>query len=441
MGKYFIYSEFGEALDIGLKLQEEGNEVLWHVENADYHKIGENMLHAAKHWYRHLGMGYTWYVDGTSTGKFQDWLRSKGEFVFGSSDKGAKLEENRQAGQQLFKRMGLYVPFSQNFKDLTAPLDFVKKHRDKKYILKQNVGPKSINHKTKFDGAEDMIFHLEELKSKWNKAEWGDFDADLMEQVEGTEIAVSAFFNGKNFLKGTDGKIAAFINLEHKKAYDKNLGPTCGEAGTVFITANSDNKLVKQLLENKALIDVLRKVEFRGVFDINGCLTKKGYVGFETTMRPGVPSSSWEFLSGAGLAMKTGDMIDIVAKGLDKPLKLTPGVGIVIVVSAPPYPLEASIEKEATSLDQRLWIFKDKKIQKDFDVEQRNHIHLENFYKDEAGNYRVATKNGYMYVVSMGGKNIKEAREKCMKYIKDNTYLTDFAWRTDIGEEYEKLGF
>ena len=44
-----------------------------------------------------------------------------------------------------------------------------------------------------------MVFHLNSLKKRWNQDAYGDIDFDLMEVVEGLEVACSAFFNGNNF--------------------------------------------------------------------------------------------------------------------------------------------------------------------------------------------------------------------------------------------------
>ena len=42
-----------------------------------------------------------------------------------------------------------------------------------RYILKQEGdASKSINYLAKFDDNTDLIYHLEELKKKWNEAEF-----------------------------------------------------------------------------------------------------------------------------------------------------------------------------------------------------------------------------------------------------------------------------
>ena len=435
-------STYGESLDIALHLKYvENQEVKMHITDYDYRKIGDGLIEKVDNWLDLLGQGYIWYVDGCEHGRRQDWLREQGEAVFGSSEAGARLEEERQKGQALFKKMGLYQPESHNFKDIDVAIGFIKSHPDKKWILKQNGdAPKSINHKTKFDGGIDMLYHLEKLKKSWNESDYGVFDCDLMEQVEGLEVAVSGFWNGHDWIRNKEGKIVAFLNFEHKKESNGDMGETTGETGTVFVTADESHKLVKLLLENQTLKEILTATGFRGVFDINGCMTQRGYVGFEPTMRPGIPSSSWEMLSGAGLNSRTSLLLEAVAKGQDIPINPFIGTGIVVVVTAKPYPIVEADTTAENSLGEKLWIIKNDKIVEDFDIDQRLHIHLANFYKD-GSDYLVATKSGYLYTVTMRGRNVKDCRVKVLDYIKKNTYISGMKYRTDIGEKLEAKGF
>ncbi len=205
--------------------------------------------------------------------------------------------------------------------------------------------------------------------------------------------------------------------------------------GTTFIGTDEDNPLVKEVLLKPKIIEALRALNYRGVFDINGTKTKNGYVAFEFTMRPGVPASSYEFIE--GLDMPTADLLEAVANGTNAPISIHKGVGMVMVVAGKPFPTEADLEPEATSLGEKLWILKDKKPVKDFTDEQKKHIHLENFYKKD-GDYLVASKNGYLLTVTGRGKSISNVRESLIQYIKDNLFIHDMVYRTDIGTRVEE---
>lgn len=313
-----------------------------------------------------------------------------------------------------------------------------KTESKKRYILKQNGdAPKHLNHMGKFDGGVDMLFHLQELKKSWKESEYGPVDFDLMEIVEGVEMAVSGYFNGHDWLRNSGGKVVGWLNGEEKKSDDGGLGETCGETGTTFIGVDEDDETFADVLLRPEITALLKEHNYRGVFDINGSITDNGYVAFEATSRFGVPATSYEFVE--GLKSSTADLLEAMAKGKDTPIEIHEGIGMVLVVSAKPFPLETStIDDDATSIGKRLWVLKNGEPAEDFSKEQRKHIHLENFHKDDEGHYRVSSKNGYLLTITARGDSIEEAREECIETIKDSLYLEGMKYRTDIGKRLEE---
>lgn len=434
--KFIFFTEFAEILDTALYMQNvEKQEVLVHIADHTYKKLGDGMIDKIDDWWNYTGKGYIWIFDSCEFGDLQDWLRSKGEKVVGGSKNGDKLENDRQLGQKWFKAAGFKQPFSQNFKDIDQALEFIKKNLDKRYILKQNGNaPKHLNHLGKFDGGEDMIFHMEELKKHWNEAEFGKFDCDLMEVVEGLEVAASAFFDGKQFIKNKSGKVIGFLNFEEKKESDGGLGETTGETGTTFIGVTEDNKLFKEIMLKPKIAQVLAKSGFQGVFDINCIKTKEGIVALEPTCRPGVPATAYEFIE--GLKSPTASLFEALA-GSQKPIEIHEGFGMVMVVFAKPFPIENDVPETDTSITEKLWILNKEKPVKEFSDDQRKHIHLINFEKKD-GDYRVATKSGYLLTVTGRGKTVEDTRKNLIEYIKQNLYLSGMKYRTDIGKRVEK---
>lgn len=440
--KFIIVSQYSELMDLADYLANvEKHEVCLYIQSKEYGKIGDGMVKKIDDLHPYIGQGYTWIIDGCAHGKLQDWLREQGEAVFGGSKIGDELENNRQKNQTWFKLAGFRQPFSKNFKNIDDAISFVKENTKTKWILKQNGdAPKSISHKGKFDSSEDMIFHLQELKKSWSESEFGDFNCDLMEIADGMEVAASVFFNGKDYMKNADGKVVGFINWEEKKECDGEMGETCGEMGTTFMGVTEDNQLFRDILIRPVILEVLRKSKFRGVFDINCIQTKEGIVALEPTMRPGIPSTSYEFIE--GMASNTGEMIDAVARGKDVPIEVNQGYGMVMCVVAKPFPVEADVDDSSTSVGEKLWILNGKKILNEFTADQRKHIHLYNFFKKENEDtgesyYSVATKNGYLLTVSTKGKDVESIREGLIEYIKDNLYLAGMKYRTDIGNRVE----
>jgi phosphoribosylamine-glycine ligase len=50
----------------------------------------------------------------------------------------------------------------------------------------------------------------------------------------------------------------------------------------------------------------------------------------------------------------------------------------------------------------------------------------------------VASKSGYLLTVTGFGKDIKDAREKMLEYIKENIYISDMKYRQDLGKSVEQ---
>lgn len=433
--KFFVMSTYGELLDLAMQLQDDKEEVIFYVPEKDYEKIGDGIIEKAENWHEYVGKGYIWVIDGCENAKLQDWLRAAGEFVVGTNEKMAEYENDRQKGQNWFRDLGFKQTESWNFTDFDEAIEHVNGY-DGRLILKQNGNaPKHLNHMGKFESGIDMLRHLNELKKSWNEAEYGQVDFDLMEVCEGMEIAASGFFNGKDWLRDSKGKIVGFLNWEHKKEMDGDLGETTGEMGTLFCGVDETNENFADILLRPGVTELLKKHKFRGVFDINGCLTDKGFVGFEPTCRFGVPSTSYEFME--GLKTPVADLLEAMAKGLNTPIEVHKEWGIVQVVAAKPYPVEADVEERATSLGEKLWILEDGEPIEEFTKEQKKHIHLENFQKKD-GEYIVATKGGYLLTVTKRGTDIAELRDAILKYIKNNILISGMKYRTDIGKKIEE---
>jgi phosphoribosylamine-glycine ligase len=436
--KFLIISSYGELLDVAIHLEKiEKKLVMFYVPEKDYAKIGEGIVQKCDNWHEYLGKGWIWVVDGCEHAGLQDWLREQGEMVVGTNKIMSELEEDRQKGQKWFEEAGFNQPESFNFTDIDEAIDFVSENTNKRWVLKQNgSAPKSVNHVGKFEGSEDMLYHLNELKKKWNENEYGAFDCDLMECVEGVEIAASAFFNGSDWLRDKNGKVVGFLNFEEKKETDGALGETTGETGTTFYGCDETNPIFKDILLREELVKTLKDSDYRGVFDINGSITDKGFIAFEATSRFGIPATSYEFIE--GLKTPLCDLLCAMATGESTSIEIQRGWGMVMVVCTKPYPVEYDLPGAHSSIGEKLWILQDGKPIEDFTKEQLNHIHLENFYKDDEGEYKVATANGYLLTVTGIGANIESMRKSLIEYIKENLYISGNKYRQDIGKRIEE---
>lgn len=441
--KFLFLTEYGEIADLAsYLLHVEGHDVRLYIEDKRYKRIAEGIIPHVEDWYRYINRGFTFVFDGCAHGDLQQWLRENGEAVVGGAPETDRLENDRQLGQRWFRKLGFDQPQSKNFTSIDEALAFVEKHSDQKFILKQNGdAPKSLSHKGQFENSEDMIFHLRELQKSWSDQDYGKFDMDLMEVVEGMEVAASAFFNGKEFLKNSAGKIVGYLNWEEKKEAAGGLGETCGEMGTTFLGVDEDNRLFSEIMLRPGTEETLRDAGFHGVFDINTILSKDGrLVALEPTSRFGVPATSYEFME--GMKSPCGELLGAMAKGIKRPIDLHMGFGMVMVIAAKPFPIETDVDDEGTSIGEKLWILEDGEPVEDFTRRHIGHVHLYNFEKtqDEATGevaYRVPTKSGYLLTVTNRGKHVALIRDELIHFIKKSLYISGMKYRTDIGKRVE----
>jgi hypothetical protein len=103
------------------------------------------------------------------------------------------------------------------------------------------------------DDGQDVIRVLEAYKKSFPD-EIRQFQ--LQRRVTGVEVAVGAFFNGKEFIYPLN------VNFEHKKLFPGNIGPSTGEMGTAMFWSGP----------NKLFNSTLKKMEAK--------LASEGYVGY-----------------------------------------------------------------------------------------------------------------------------------------------------------------
>ena len=106
MSKFIIVSEFGETLDLALDLKRRGEDVMLHIPTKGYENIGKGLIEKCENPFEYYGENYIWCFDGCSAGKYQDWLRMQGEAVFGGTEEGDEMENDRQKNQKWFKEAG-----------------------------------------------------------------------------------------------------------------------------------------------------------------------------------------------------------------------------------------------------------------------------------------------------------------------------------------------
>jgi phosphoribosylamine--glycine ligase len=243
----------------------------------------------------------------------------------------------------------------------------------------------------------------------------------LQQQIDGVEIGVGRYFNGRDWLGPVE------LNIEHKKLFPGGLGPKTYEMGTImWYDADDDNRLFREVLS--PLAPYLKSIDFRGDFEINCIVNEQGAFPLEATSRFGYPAVQ---LQTEFHHSPWGEFLGAVARGEDYRLEWREGYGIVVLIALPPFPFYQNYELERP-LPQGLRIH----FREEPDEEEQRHFHPDEVAVQRVGQgrevWRTCSETGYIMHVSGLEATVEAAREQVYRRI-DNIVIPKMFYRSDIG--------
>lgn len=351
-------------------------------------------------------------------------LRKMGLSVIGGDKLSDKLELDRIWANKMAKLSGLLVPEIHKTDDFDKVRAIIKE-KGGKWVLKQQGKIdeiKGLNFVAKMPNSEDLLDFLDFLDSKWIDGLKKDFV--LQERIDGHEMAVGSYWNGKEFMKDSEGNELCEENFEHKSLMTGNMGESTGEMFTVmrYMKAKHSKLFMETLDKYRPL---LKAMNFRGDIDINCIVTEKGAFFLENTPRMGVPAtsgqleihkSSWyTFLK----AMADGKQ--------DKKFAYDPKPCVVSWLYTKPFPfvnshkmtavyekLDASSAQDvAETLSFRMSNSNGiiVNLTKDFTTDDWKHVHPDGLrFQDKK--LKIANEDGYVLTASATGETVEAAGEK-----------------------------
>jgi phosphoribosylamine--glycine ligase len=234
----------------------------------------------------------------------------------------------------------------------------------------------------------------------------------LQKRVTGVEVAVSAFFNGREFM------LPVSINFEHKKLFPGDIGPMTGEMGTLMYWSGP-NKMFNATL--KKMEGRLSEVGFAGSIDINCIVNKKGIYPLEFTARFGYPAIT---IQQEGLVTPISELLYKTATGEMTEFETKPGFQVGVRIVVPPFPFNDRETFESHSKNAAILLKKP-------DPEG---IHIEDV-KCVNGQWFVAGESGVVLVVVGTGQTVRQAQKQAYKRI-SNVMIPSMYYRTDIGDRW-----
>ena len=409
--KFLFVTHEALCVDLAWQVKKEGYDVKFFTQNKPDRDVGDGFIEKVDNWIDHQKWADVIVFDDTGFGETADKLRKEGKLVVGGSAYTDKLEDDRDFGQEELKKAGINILPNWNFTNFDDAIKFIKENPGR-YVLKPS-GAAQNEKELLFVGREedskDVIQILELYKKNWAKK---IKSFQLQRHATGVEVAVGAFFDGKEFI------MPVCVNFEHKKLFPGEIGPSTGEMGTSCYWSTA-SQIFKSTLEK--MQPALAKSGYVGYIDINCIVNARGIYPLEFTSRFGYPTISLQM---EGIQSPMGEFLNMIAKGEKYELKVKKGFQICVVIAVPPFPFLDPVAFKKYSEDATII----------FQKPNYDGVHIGDvkFVEDD---YRLAGISGYALIITGSGNTMEEARKQTYQRVK-NIIVPNMFYRTDIGERW-----
>ena len=410
--KNFLFISWDGLIgDIAWQISKEGHNVKYYIKNLEEKEVADGFVEKVDDWKPEIDWAdIIVFDDVLGQGAIAKELRDKGKFVVGGTPYTDKLEDDRSFGQEELKKYGINIIPYKNFTNFDEAIEYVKQN-PAKYVIK----PSGEAQNTKgllFVGEEDDGRDVIEVLGDYKRALSKKIPIfQLQKRISGVEVAVGAFFNGKEFVYPIN------VNFEHKKLFPGNLGPSTGEMGTTMFWSGP-NKIFNQTL--KKMESKLAEERYVGYIDLNCIVNQYGIYPLEFTARFGYPTIC---IQKEGMIIPIGEFFYRLAKGENPQLKVKSGFQIGVRIVVPPFPFHDKKTFEVRSKGSV--IFFKKPIEG---------VHIEDVKKVD-GQWVVCGSSGVVLIVCATGQTMRQTIDNVynkIKYIK----IPHMYYRDDIGERW-----
>ncbi|HXW36543.1 MAG TPA: hypothetical protein VEJ36_01375 [Nitrososphaerales archaeon] len=399
------------SADLAWQLKKEGHEVRLYCHDAPEKDVGNGLFDKVEEWESNKDWADVIIFDDVGFGPKADQLRKEGKFVVGGSAYTDRLEFDREFGQSELKQAGVNILPSWNFQSFDEAAELVRANPDR-YVLKPS--GKAQNEKELLfigqdEDGKDLLLVFEHYKNNWSKK---IKEFLVQKYAEGVEVAVGAFFNGKDFV------LPVNVNFEHKRLFPNELGPSTGEMGTFCYWTRSNPVFENTLLKMK---EKLAASGYVGYIDINCIANGRGIWPLEFTSRFGYPTISIQM---EGITSEWGAFLADMAQGKETSLKTKKGYQVGVVVAIPPWPFED--EKAFKKYSEGATIL--------FRKQNLDGVHIGEV-KLEEGDWHIAGTSGYALVITGSGPTVADAIRETYQRVR-NVMIPNMFYRDDIGQRW-----
>lgn len=409
--KFLFISEHGLIGDIAWLLIREGHSVKYYIGDPAERDVADGFVEKIDNWKNEVDWADVIIFDDVGFGKEAEQLRKQGKKVIGGTLYTDRLEDDRAFGQEELKKAGINILPSYEFTSFDEAIAFVTANPGK-YVLKPS-GKVQYNKSLLFVGEDetgrDLLQVLHDYQKAWAK-KIPTFQ--LQKKASGVEVAVGAFFNGKEFI------LPINVNFEHKKLFPGNIGPSTGEMGTSMFWSEP-NRMFNQTL--KKFEAKLAEEGYVGYIDLNCIVNKNGIYPLEWTARFGYPCIS---IQQEGILTPFAEFLYGMANGNSSRIRVKSGFQIGVCLVVPPFPFKDKETFEVKSKDSVIF----------FNKSTSDGLHIQDV-KLVNGEWVVTGQEGSVLIVTGCGQTMRQAQQQAYTRIK-NINIPHMYYRDDIGDRW-----
>jgi len=410
--KFLFVSLSGLIGDIAWQVVKEGHEVRYFIADEKEQDIADGFVTKSNSWEADVPWADVVIFDDTlGEGEKAQKLRAGGKPVIGGTPYSDRLEDDRSFGQEELKKAGVGIIPYREFDSFDAAIEHVTDNPNR-YVIKPSGEAQNVK-RFLFVGEEDDGQDVVRMLAAYKKAFSDQIKVfQLQRRITGVEVAVGAFFNGKQFITPIN------INFEHKKLFPGNQGPSTGEMGTSMYWSEP-NRLFNQTLAK--MEPRLAEEGYVGYIDLNTIVNANGIYPLEFTSRFGYPTI---FIQQEGMTTPIGQFLWDLAHGADPKLKTRSGFQIGVRIVVPPFPFDD--DETFDNFSKNAVIF--------FKRGAPEEVHIEDV-KQVNGQWLVAGTSGVVLTVVGMGQTMRQAQSQAYSRVR-NILIPNMYYRTDIGDRW-----
>ena len=273
--KFLFDSLSGLIGDIAWQVSKEGHEVRYYIKDQKEADIADGFVAKSENPEKDAEWADIIVFDDTlGQGEKAHALRAQGKKVIGGSAYSDRLEDDRSFGQEELKKAGVNIIPYREFDSFDEAMEHVVKNPDR-YVIKPSGEAQNVKRRL-FVGEEEDGQDVIRMLDAYKRAFSDEIKVfQLQRRITGVEVAVGAFFNGKQFIYPVN------INFEHKKLFPGNLGPPTGEMGTSMFWSPPNQLFNQTLLKMESK---LAEEGYVGYIDVNCMVNGNGIYPLEFTV-------------------------------------------------------------------------------------------------------------------------------------------------------------